>query len=113
MGGLLADRGPFELVLCCEGIYQQPQEALDALLETLRALVQPGCRLVFAYQQRDGAEVTDAAFFEALTLDLGLCLLEEIPLDPWDESWDDSSCRRVRVYAFGAGTQATSARQGK
>merc|ERR1712154_122352 len=66
MDELKALRGPFDVVLCCEVVYQQPQIALDALLQTLQSLVAPKGQIVFAYQYRDGFEYTDTAFFRAL-----------------------------------------------
>ncbi|CAL1172416.1 unnamed protein product [Cladocopium goreaui] len=84
--------GPFDLILCCEVVYQLPQQVWEALQQTLRQLLVPGGRVVgdadnhragcdfaiskvFAYQHRDGAEavggrsdliVTDAVFFQTL-----------------------------------------------
>merc|ERR1712241_1444155 len=90
MDELKAKRGPFDVVLCCEVVYQQPQEALDALLQTLQSLVAPKGQIVFAYQYRDGAEYTDIAFFEALCRQgSGFRLSEGVSLSDWDESWDD------------------------
>lgn len=100
---LVAERGPFDVVLCCEVVYQQPEEVLKALLRTLEALVaQPAGRLVFAYQQRDGAEYSDALFFKSLTSVGGFQLVSEEPLVHWDDSWDDTPCRWVRTYAWSA-----------
>ena len=62
----LAAEGRFDVVLCCEVVYQQPPKVLVLLRETLLALLRPGGVAVFAYQQRDGSEVTDAEFFESL-----------------------------------------------
>jgi len=64
---LKAERGPFDVVLCCEVVYQQPQSVLHTLAKTIGALVmRPGGTVIFAYQHRDGAEITDSNFFEAL-----------------------------------------------
>eukprot|EP00435_Cladocopium_sp_Y103_P068428 s1200_g31.t1 len=71
----LEQHGPFDLILCCEVVYQLPQKVWEALQQTLRQLLVPGGRVVFAYQHRDGAEaiggracrtVTDAVFFQTL-----------------------------------------------
>jgi len=96
---LRAERGPFDVVLCCEVVYQQTPEVQEALRQTLDLLLaRPGGRIVFAYQHRDGAEVTDANFFHSLPSRSGLKLASEEPMDAWDESWDETSCRFVRTY---------------
>eukprot|EP00927_Polykrikos_kofoidii_P034322 TRINITY_DN29135_c0_g1_i1.p1 TRINITY_DN29135_c0_g1~~TRINITY_DN29135_c0_g1_i1.p1 ORF type:complete len:358 (+),score=52.67 TRINITY_DN29135_c0_g1_i1:30-1103(+) len=91
--------GLFDVMLCCEVVYQQHAEVLEALTETVRELlVRPGGRLVIAYQWRDGAEVTDHAFFDRLPAAAGLRLLSNESLRPWDDSWDDLDLRRVHTY---------------
>ncbi|CAE7465224.1 Mettl21c [Symbiodinium necroappetens] len=75
---LVQERGHFDLVLCCEVVYQQPQQVWQSLQAVLkRVLARPGGRVVFAYQHRDGAEVTDAQFFETLEEACGVHLESE------------------------------------
>lgn len=93
---LVADRGPFDVVLCCELVYQQYPEVLDLLLATLRALVAPHGQVLFAYQFRDGGGYSDADFFRKLGSS-GFSAAPEEGLDAWDESWDEC-CRWVRTY---------------
>lgn len=95
---LVSERGPFDLILCCEVVYQQVPAVLLMLQTTLRVLLRPGSKVVFVYQQRDGAEVTDAQFFESLPSACGLRLEKEETLSQWDESWDDICLRCVRTY---------------
>ncbi|CAK9107608.1 unnamed protein product [Durusdinium trenchii] len=92
--------GPFDLVLCCEVVYQQPPEVWRALQETLGKLLRPGGRAVFAYQHRDGAEVTDARFFETLEEASKLQFQMEESLSEWDGVWDDLELRWVRTGTY-------------
>lgn len=98
MDRLLAEGGPFDVVLCCEVVYQQPPAVLDSLRQTIRELLLPSeGTLVFAYQQRDGAEMSDSLFFRSLESDG----FSEIPceaLTAWDDAWDDTIDRVVRAY---------------
>jgi len=98
---LAADRGLFDVILCCEVVYQQPAEVLDALRRTLEALLlRPGGKVVFAYQHRDGSEITDVEFFAKLSSLSCMRLISEEPLSQWDDAWDDTLCRWVRIYTF-------------
>mmetsp|Transcript_18770 Transcript_18770/g.57933 ORF Transcript_18770/g.57933 Transcript_18770/m.57933 type:complete len:250 (+) Transcript_18770:968-1717(+) len=104
MAQLMAERGPFDVVLCCEVVYQQPLNVLEALRATIDTLLlRPSGQVIFAYQHRDGAEITDTILFEKLPAS-GLQLVEEESLDQWDDSWDDTQCRWVRTYAAEAGS---------
>lgn len=94
---LLKGGGRFDVVLCCEVVYQQPPEVLAALRATLRDLLAPEGTLIFAYQQRDGAEFTDAPFFAELPT-VGLVQVSEESLCAWDDAWDDVDGRVVRTY---------------
>ncbi|CAE8652556.1 unnamed protein product, partial [Polarella glacialis] len=98
-GALTESGGSFDVVLCCEVVYQQPPHVLEALQATLQAvLTRPGGRVVFAYQHRDGAEVTDARFFDSLAAVCGLDFEKEESLSQWDGVWDDIDYRWVRTY---------------
>ncbi|CAL1139994.1 unnamed protein product [Cladocopium goreaui] len=92
----LEQHGPFDLILCCEVVYQLPQQVWEALQQTLRQLLVPGGRVVFAYQHRDGAEVTDAVFFQTLEQAANLRFDQEESLSNWDHLWDDADLRKVR-----------------
>ncbi|CAK0878164.1 unnamed protein product [Prorocentrum cordatum] len=106
---LLSERGPFDVILCCEVVYQQVQEVLRALLQTIAGLLAcPGGRVVFAYQHRDGSEYTDALFFRDME-SAGFSLVGDEPLTEWDESWNDTCVRFVRTYAVGDGSAQVSA----
>ncbi|CAE7473106.1 Zdhhc20 [Symbiodinium sp. CCMP2456] len=103
---LVQERGHFDLVLCCEVVYQQPQQVWQSLQAVLkRVLARPGGRVVFAYQHRDGAEVTDAQFFETLEEACGVHLESEESLSAWDDAWDDIDFRWVRTYVATAAAQ--------
>mmetsp|Transcript_22233 Transcript_22233/g.51819 ORF Transcript_22233/g.51819 Transcript_22233/m.51819 type:complete len:373 (+) Transcript_22233:3-1121(+) len=95
IASLVGARGLFDVILCCEVVYQQPLHVLEALKSTLQALLAPSGKLLFAYQPRDGAEVTDALFFQSLTEHFERTSLES--LAPWDDVWD-SPCREVFCY---------------
>merc|ERR1712083_820052 len=95
---LSSERGPFDVILCCEVVYQQVPDVLRALLQTIAALLaRPGGRVVFAYQHRDGSEYTDALFFKDME-HAGFSLVGDEPLTEWDESWSDTTVRFVRTY---------------
>lgn len=95
---LVSERGNFDVVLCCEVVYQHPADVFKALLNTLQDLLpQPGGLLVFAYQPRDGSEFTDVFFFQNL-LASGFELIRSEPLSNWDDSWDDGDFREVRIF---------------
>ncbi|CAJ1420097.1 unnamed protein product [Effrenium voratum] len=90
------EEGLFDLVICCEVVYQQPQQVWEALQATLRRLLRPGGRAVFAYQHRDGAEITDAHFFDTLEQNAGLRFQSQESLADWDGAWEEMDFRWVR-----------------
>jgi len=95
---LVSERVVFDVVLCCEVVYQHPSEVFDALLLTLKCLLpQPGGLIMIAYQPRDGAEFTDVVFFQNL-LASGFELIRNESLSAWDGSWGDADFREVRIY---------------
>lgn len=97
---LAAERGPFDIILCCEVVYQQPPHVLDSLRLAIDSLLaRPSGLLIVAYQHRDGAELTDHRFFDDLAGDKGSFELASCDsLGPWDDAWDDMDCRWVRTY---------------
>ena len=66
---LLVD-GPYDLVLCCEVIYRQVPEVLEALAHTQLRLVAPGGRVLVGYEFR-GDLIDDMVYFEAAAALLG------------------------------------------
>ena len=63
---LLKADGPYDVVLCCEVVYQQTEEVLWALAQTQLALAAPGGKVLLGYEFR-GALTTDLEYFEATT----------------------------------------------
>jgi predicted nicotinamide N-methyase len=63
---LLRDGGGFDVVLCCEVVYQQSSDILTALAHTQKALAAPGAKVLLAYEFRC-AITEDLAYFDAAT----------------------------------------------
>ena len=66
LADLLRGGGGFDVVLCCEVVYQQSADVLTALAATQRALALPGAKVLLAYEFRC-AIVEDLAYFDAAT----------------------------------------------
>ena len=62
----LLTAGPYDVVLCCELVYQQPADVLIALAHTQRALAGPKAKVLLAYEFRN-ALGDDLAYFDAAT----------------------------------------------
>ena len=63
----LTASGAYDVVLCCECVYQQSEEVLRALAETQQALAEPSAgKVLVAYEFREGL-VEDLAYFDAAT----------------------------------------------
>merc|ERR1712113_928938 len=81
--------GQFDVVLCCEVVYQHTPDIIEALLQTIDGAYGCGASLLVAYQQgRDGAGHADAPFWKGLD-DRSFRLAAEVSLSPWDDVWDD------------------------
>ena len=78
ISALLRENGEYDLVLCCEVIYQQSEEVLLALAATQRQLVRPGGHVLVGYEFRS-AMSTDITFFDEATRFFGEC--DSHPLD--------------------------------
>ena len=53
----------YDVVICCEVIYQQPASVLDALARTQQRLAKPGGIIMLAYEFRNGLS-EDIAYFD-------------------------------------------------
>ena len=63
---LAANGGGFDVVLCCEVVYQQSKEVLHALAQTQLALALPSAKILLGYEFRHGL-FEDLAYFDAAT----------------------------------------------
>ena len=62
----LLEDGPFDIVLCCEVVYQQSADILAALAQTQRRLAKPSGQVLLGYEFRS-AMSEDIAYFDAAT----------------------------------------------
>merc|ERR1712032_1801668 len=96
---IVAREGPFDLIICCEVVYQHTEAVLEDLLKTIQLLSEGnGTQVLVAYQQgRDGADIADTPFWSGLRK-AGLELELSHSLSKWDDVWDDMDARWFYTY---------------